>query len=133
MRFLNHTSPIRRGWHRRSGKGFFALDVGKLKVFNFPKYRLRFFFDVWAGDCLWSDNDAALERFGYPVTLDDLELSGDTLRSGTMLIERLQANVMRESLGYGTVPDEQFDSDASAFLAALRQELGADFEVVDER
>jgi len=29
-----------------------------------PKYKLRFFFDYNCGGCLWSDNDAAYEKFG---------------------------------------------------------------------
>jgi hypothetical protein len=29
------------------------------------KYRLRFLFDYHCGGCLWSDNDAAFEIFGF--------------------------------------------------------------------
>jgi hypothetical protein len=82
---------------------------------------------------LWSANEAALERFGYPVFLDELGLSERTLSDGKGLIQRLQDNITRESLGYGTIPDEQFDSDADAFLDALRRELGPAFELLDER
>lgn len=28
-----------------------------------PTYRLRFFFDYGSGGCLWSDNDAAYQKF----------------------------------------------------------------------
>lgn len=96
-------------------------------------YRLRYFFDVWAGECLWSDNDAALERFGYPVLLEDLGLSDSALQFCRTHIQRLQDEVTRESLGYGIPHDEQLDVDAKAFLIILRRELGTDFEILDER
>src|SRR5262249_23851793 len=38
------------------------------------KYRFRYFFDPGSGCCLWSDNEASRERFGYPVDLDRLDL-----------------------------------------------------------
>jgi hypothetical protein len=34
-----------------------------------PKYKLRFFFDYNCGGCLWANNDAAFEGFGFG-TLD---------------------------------------------------------------
>lgn len=88
---------------------------------------------MWAGDCLWSANDAALERFGYPVFLDDLGLSDGALQFGKVLIQRLQDEVTRESMGYGIPHDEQLDVDAGRLLSLLRKELGPDFEVLDEQ
>ena len=44
------------------------------------KYRLRYSFDPDAGICLWAANDAARERFGYPVDARDLPLPGNTRR-----------------------------------------------------
>ena len=100
---------------------------------KFATYRLRYFFDVWSGDCLWSANDGALERFGYPVFLQDLGLSDETLQLGIMIIERLQNEVAFESLGYEIEPYVQFVDDSSAFLVRLRKELGPGFEILDER
>lgn len=102
------------------------------EVKKFATYRLRYFIDVWAGDCLWSANDAALERFGYPVSLEDLGLSDYALQFGRTLIQRLQDGVTRESMGYGIPHDEQLDVDAGAFLIILRKELGPAFEILDE-
>lgn len=82
-------------------------------------YRMRFFFDFWAGHCLWSSNEAALEKYDYPVFLDDLPISDETLKQGKALLDR------------AGVP-EQFLSDARSFLENLRIDLGPDFEIVDE-
>lgn len=109
-----------------------TFPVGNIEVQKVAKYRLHYFFDVWAGDCLWSANKAALERFGYPVFIDELGLSDEAVQTGTSLIQRLQDEVTRESLGYGIPHDEQFDGDAKAFLAVLRDELGPDFEILNE-
>ena len=35
-------------------------------------YKLRFFFDNFAGVCLWAGDIATMERFDYPVDLDML-------------------------------------------------------------
>jgi hypothetical protein len=102
-------------------------------VHKFAKYHLRYFFDVWSGDCLWAANDAAHKRFGYPVFLQDLGLSDETLQLGRMIIERLQNDVAFESLGYEIEPYVQFADDSSAFLVRLREELGPSFEILDER
>jgi hypothetical protein len=42
--------------------------------------RLRNFFDPGGGICLWSANDAARERFGYPVEARSLPLTENTWR-----------------------------------------------------
>ena len=97
------------------------------------KYRFRYFFDVWAGDCLWSANEAANESFGYPVQLNKLPLSDKTIHDGECLIGRLRDAATSESLGYTLEPDGQLDDDATAFLECLQNELGTDYEVLDER
>jgi len=43
-------------------------------------YQLRFFFDPGSGVCLWAKNDAAREKFGYPVEHWELPLSENTKR-----------------------------------------------------
>jgi hypothetical protein len=118
-------------WARRYRQAVFSFCSSEVK--KFATYRLRYFIDVWAGGCLWSANDSALERFGYPVSLEDLGLSDNALQFGKTLIWRLQDEVTWESIGYGVPHDEQLDIDSGTFLIILRNELGPAFEILDER
>ena len=99
-------------------------------------YRLRFFFDHGSGVCLWTANDAARERLGdYPVLLEDLPLSPETVQEGEGLLTRYDTSLDRDDPG-GPSPwrDEDvvaFHAAAVAFLARLRRELGPAFEIVD--
>jgi hypothetical protein len=43
-------------------------------------YHLRYFFDPGAGICLWSSNDAARQKFDYPVDARDLPVPETTQR-----------------------------------------------------
>jgi hypothetical protein len=92
-----------------------------------PRYKLRYFFEL-GGDCLWAANDAAMEKFGYPVFLDDLPLTDATRQCGAALLER---SVMLFDTNGGHV-DQSFMIDARIFLERLRSELGPAFEIVDE-
>ncbi len=82
---------------------------------------------------MWSGNDTARERFGYPVFLEDLGLSDETLQLAKMIIKRLQNDGAIKSLGYEVKPYLRFDDDANDLLCRFRNELGADFEILDER
>jgi hypothetical protein len=102
-----------------------------------PRYRLRFFFDPGAGVCLWSGNDAARERFGYPVENRSLPVPENLWR----LLEHLCA-WHATSIDWSYPPDpspwtpaerHRFDESASAALEQLRTALGPEFLVVDER
>ena len=44
------------------------------------KYTLRYSFDPGSGICLWSDNDAAQSKWGYPVEIRSLGLPENTWR-----------------------------------------------------
>jgi len=99
-------------------------------------YVLRFFFD-YGGTCLWAANDAARERFGYPVDPADLPIA-DELRSAlTRACGRFDT-----SLDWNNPPGpspwskqewEQFKRAADELLDQLRAALSAEFEVRDER
>lgn len=82
---------------------------------------------------MWSGNDAARERFGYPVFLEDLSMSDETLQLGKMIVKRLQSDEAIKSLGYEIEPYVRFVEDANDLLVRLREELGEDFEILDER
>lgn len=99
-------------------------------------YRLRYFFDYHSG-CLWSANEAAYLRYDYPVSLSELQLSEETVRNA----DRIGAWFDR-SLNWDYPPDpgpwrqeecDRFNAATAGLLAGIRQELGSDFEIVDEQ
>jgi hypothetical protein len=99
-------------------------------------YRLRFFFDTGSGICLWSDNDAARERFDYPVPLEALPLPDTIRRRGDFLIAWYDT-FMDWALSPQPSrwwPREQaaFNAATQEFLAILKEHLGPSFEVVDD-
>jgi hypothetical protein len=51
-------------------------------------YELRYFFDYGSGICLWSSNEVANKRFGYPVELEDLGLPSDVENLAIDLLRR---------------------------------------------
>jgi hypothetical protein len=44
---------------------FLKISKDRKRILMRAKYKLRYFFDYNCGGCLWSDNDAAYEKFGY--------------------------------------------------------------------
>lgn len=100
-----------------------------------PTYRLRFFME-WHASCLWQANDAARRRFGFEVDPNELPLSRATRDEIWRLSEWHDT-----SLNWDYPPDPgpwreeecaRFNAAARALLAAIRAELGSDYEVVDE-
>ncbi len=99
-------------------------------------YLFRYFFDAGAGVCLWAANDAARERFDYPIELVDLPISENLRR----FLYHLTA-WYDTSIDWNCPPDpspwtqdeaDRFNHAAKHGLARLRAELGNDFEIVDE-
>jgi hypothetical protein len=99
-------------------------------------YRLRYFFDPGGGICLWSANDAARERFGYPVKARSLPLTENTWRRVAYLCAWYDT-----SIDWRYPPDpspwegserKRFNNEAQNLLARLRKELGPEFEIADE-
>ena len=101
-----------------------------------PKYKLHYFFDYGPGYCLWSANDAARNRFGYPVDHHLLPLSPDT----TTCIDQM-ATWFQTSLNWGDPGSpllwqqdecDRFNRAALALFTAIEVELGNEFEVRNE-
>lgn len=99
-------------------------------------YRLRYFFDAGSGICLWSANDAAREKYGYPVAATDLPLSENTWRRLRYLIAWYDTcfdwNYPPDPSPWTEDERIRFCAEAQTMLQRLRQELGADYEIVDE-
>ncbi len=98
-----------------------------------PTYRLRFFFDAGSGVCLWAGNEAARERFGYPVLLTALPLDDALRAAGQALIEAYDGALDWKA---PTAPPRwsedacrAFDGRVRAFVARLRAHLGPEFAI----
>ena len=100
------------------------------------RYIFRYFFDPGSGICLWSDNDAAREKFDYAVELSKLGLPDNFLRQAIHLTAWYDT-----SLDWSNPPNPspwpesefvRFHEASQKFLSMLRQELGPDFEIRDE-
>lgn len=99
-------------------------------------YRLRYSFDAGSGICLWSDNDAAREKFGDPVDLVDLPLPATVRRRGDFLMAWHDTFVNWDNPGapspWQTRESGAFKLAARDFVGLLRQNLGPDFELIDQ-
>jgi hypothetical protein len=99
-------------------------------------YRLRYFFDPGSGICLWAGNDAARSQWDYPIDARDLPLSENTWRFAHHLCSWYDT-----SIDWAYPPDPspwdateraRFNLSAQRFLSILQDQLGPDFEVLDE-
>jgi hypothetical protein len=95
-------------------------------------YKLRFFFDGVSGTCLWSGNATANEKYGYPIFVEDLPLPEFVVTAAAALVKRYSTFAAQDSHWPANDSVEQFRIDASRLLETFRQNLPADFEVVDE-
>jgi hypothetical protein len=99
-------------------------------------YQLRFLFDAGSGVCLWSSNDLAREKFGYPVELNALPLPQLLKERGEALIERFDTSVdwayPPDPSPWSCVEQVCFEADSNDFLMLLRSYLGDDFEVSND-
>jgi hypothetical protein len=99
------------------------------------RYLLRFALDAGAGICLWSANDAARQRYGYPVDLRDLPISASLRWRGETLMRRYDAgfdwNDPGNSAPLSSAEHDLFHATVNAWLDDLRRELGPAYAVVD--
>ena len=101
-------------------------------------YVLRFFFDGGCGDCLWSDNDAALEKFGYPVCLSDLGLSEETIATANKIMRRdfqiaqTEPDVCGVCYAFSAEEVAAHLIEVGDLLSAIRIELGTEYEIIDQ-
>jgi hypothetical protein len=101
-----------------------------------PAYQLRYFFDPGAGICLWSGNDAAEARYGYPIDARSLPLPENTWRRVWYLCSwydtSIDWNYPPDPSPWDAAERERFNNEAQPMLAQLRKQLGPEFEIVDE-
>lgn len=98
-------------------------------------YKLRFLFGPGSGICLWSENELARDRFGYPVELDSLEIAPSVKKVAEELIMRFDTSLdWNDPAGpslWASVEHEHFLADAAGLLRSLQECLGPDFEIRD--
>ena len=100
-------------------------------------YELRYFFDYGSGICLWSSNEAARIRFGYPVDLDELGVPSSIKDLAYNLMQRFDLSLDWADPSGSSVWSHQdcdgFAADSQTLLQRLREHLGGDFRINDER
>lgn len=99
-------------------------------------YRLRYFFDTGSGICLWSANDAARERFDYPVELGRLPLAETIRRRGSFVLAWYDTFMdweqPPERSRWWLREEAAFNAAAQELLTLFREQLGSEFEILDE-
>jgi hypothetical protein len=100
-------------------------------------YRARFWFDPGSGVCLWGADTATVEAFNYPIDTRRLPLT-DNLRYA---LDALIA-IFNTSIDWDYPPDpspwsaeqwQRWRQSGDELLIRLRAELGAGWEIHDER
>jgi len=95
------------------------------------RYVLRYFVDPGAGICLWSANDAAREKFGYPVQINNLGLSEDVVRKAISVMAWHDTSLdWSHPVGPSPWSEEErarFFEASQSLLAMLQQQLGPEF------
>ena len=95
-------------------------------------YKLRFFFDNFAGVCLWAGDIATMERFDYPVDLDMLPIPSELSEAGDSLIARWERHVYDEHPWPSGDSLAVFARDCRAFVGLLESALPDSYEIADE-
>ncbi|MDZ4762594.1 MAG: hypothetical protein SGJ21_16150 [Alphaproteobacteria bacterium] len=99
-------------------------------------YALRFFLDAGAGVCLWSQNDAARDRFSYAIDNADLNLPLALMTDLERLVSDYDATIDWNNPGRaglaarsGYEPDDSFGPRIVSLAARLSEALGGDFAI----
>lgn len=133
-------------WHLLIVTGsFIILSVKLISTFRYvgvkgecmrQKYRIRYFFE-YGGGVLWSADDHAIATYGYLIDPHKLPISSGLLSE----LERLE-QWFQSSLNWDYPPDpspwsseerEKFIEASDKLFFDMYQELGQEFELIDER
>ncbi len=98
---------------------------------------MRFFFDPGSGVCFWTANDRARTRFNnYPVRAEELPLLGATIQRIDELVgwydRSLNCDYPPDPGPWRQADWDRFNAAVRDLLATVRQQLGADFEIINE-
>ena len=99
-------------------------------------YQFRYFFSPDHTVCLWSSNDEANRRFGYPVNLEDLPISSFLRDKALKLMEHYDTSFDWDYLPgpspWSETTTLEFHISAQELLLLFRNELGSDYEILDQ-
>jgi hypothetical protein len=99
------------------------------------KYYLRFWFEH-GGFCIWSINNQANEKYGYAINNKSLPISKDLLKEIDNLEEEyatyLNWNCPQNPSQWTKEQKTDFYDKANKVYLKLKEELGSDYEIVNE-
>lgn len=97
---------------------------------------MRYRFSPMFGICLWSSNAEAVAKFDYGVDSSTLPVPENTWRRMLYLSAwwdtSIDWNYPPDPSPWDDEERRRFNVEAQKMLALLREQLGADFEIVDE-
>lgn len=106
------------------------------KTPEIEKYKLRFFFEYQVGTCLWSANELARQKFGYPVELSELELPKKMRDKIKEINDRFETCINWDQPNGPAIWTENqrlsFNQAAKDLFLKIQNELGQKFEIIDE-
>lgn len=102
-----------------------------------PTYILRFFFDAGSGTCFWSGNDAARAKYGYFIDPFTLPIDTSTIQEVIDVINAYDNTFNWDDPGSSQLVDPSMENEINASVDAMlhhvRENLGDEYDVVDER
>lgn len=97
------------------------------------KYSLKFMFDWGSGTCLWSTNDAAREKYGYPVDIEQLPISSELAKSLIELADKhdeaLDWDCPNNDLLWNEEQVKLFLQNARRYYERLCEEIGEEYSI----
>ena len=100
------------------------------------KYRFRYAFDTGSGICLWPCNEEGYQEFAYTGDARELPLPENTWRRVHYVTAWwdtcIDWNYPPDPSPWDEAERQRFNAEARKLLAMLREQLGPDFEIMDE-
>jgi len=99
------------------------------------KYKIRFWFEH-GGFCLWGANDAAREKYGYPIRNERLPISSSLVSELDALEDEygtyLDWGCPQNPTSWTNEQRIEFLNKATRAFERLKLELGDDFDITNE-
>ena len=97
------------------------------------RYALKFMFDWGSGTCLWSTNDVAREKYGYPVDIEQLPISSELAKSLIELVDKhdeaLDWDCPNNDLLWNEEQVKLFLQNARRYYERLCEEIGEEYSI----
>lgn len=98
--------------------------------------RFRYYFEPGSGNCLWPDDEEAIQTYDYTVELEDLPLSEETIAMGRQVMNRFDNaqdwTHFTNPLAYSEEEKRGIKDDSDRFFARVVAELGPGYEIINE-